>query len=107
MIYIQDSRGEWHWVTPAHTRRGMHRLLTIVVATCIALFGAALILLLSARYARSAEMPKGWTCSQVRQIAIAVGGSLTWDRERTIAIAASYGVVLTEEQLRTLERCFR
>ena len=105
MIYIQDSRGEWHWVTPAHTRRSMHRLATLIAFVVSSLIGAAAVLL--AYGAHGAEMPRGWTCERVRQVAIAVGGSLTWDRDRTIAIAASYGVVLTEEQLRTLEKCFR
>lgn len=67
---------------------------------------AALLLAALAR-GHGAEIPRGWTCEHVRQIAVSVGGSLTWDRERTIAIAAAYGVTLTEPQLAALRQCFQ
>jgi len=106
-ILIRDGNDEWHWVTPA-SKKSADRFTRVVAAITVALLLAALLLAVFAasRPVRAAELPPGMTCKYIREIAVSIGASLQWDRERTRAIAASYGMVLTEPQLDALRKCF-
>ena len=106
-ILIRDENDEWHWVTPA-SKSSADRFARAVAAVTITLLVVALLLFLYAasRPARGAELPPGMTCKYIRDIAVSIGASLQWDRERARAIAASYGMVLTEPQLDALRKCF-
>lgn len=109
-ILVRDQHGAWNWMESSElTRqeRTLRHFAMYVAAIVVGLLTTALVLCFLARTARATDLPPGFTCRQAQAIALQIGADLRWDRERTRAIAASYGVVLTEAQLDRLQRCFQ
>jgi hypothetical protein len=109
-ILLMGRNGKWHWVMPDAAldyERQMRRFVVRTTIIVVLLLVSALLLCFSAHSARADNMPDGWSCAHARQFAYAIGASMVWDRERTRAIAASYGYALTEAQLNALEKCFK
>lgn len=108
MIYIQDARGYWHWVTPAHTRRSMHRLACVIVGTVSTLMLAAALLLGfgCARVHAADRLPFGLTCLQIIEYSRAFPLPNTRaGRDQAKSIARTFGVTITEAQLDEAARC--
>ncbi len=103
-ILIRDSNDEWHWVTPAHTKRSMHRLLTLIVAIVTALFLTAALLL---AYAKADGLPQyGVSCADIVMMAAKFKLHNTLlGRTRAKIIAGTLGVYLSEADIEAAASC--
>jgi hypothetical protein len=101
ILVLRDNK--WVWVEP----QKLGRPITYVVCTIVSfVIGTAIALVVLYAVAKADEMPGGLTCRQARYIALSVGESTTWNRERARSVAASYGYLMTESQLDELAKCF-
>lgn len=94
----------YHWTDPKSIKPWRGRFIFYSVLSFVIGFAIALVVLIAVAVAE--DIPGGLTCRQARYIALSVGESTTWNRDRARAIAESYGLVMTEAQLDALEKCF-
>lgn len=103
--YILMGEGDnVYWLNPKSTKAWRGRFIFYSVLSFVIGFAIALVVLIAVAVAE--DIPGGLTCRQARYIALSVGESTTWNRDRARAIAESYGLVMTETQLDALEKCF-